>query len=59
MAALINTCNTCGYKAISHLGLVSPSWCDSLRLVDPTPLPCAASRQTAPCQRSRVPRPFL
>jgi hypothetical protein len=32
--------------AISHLARVSPSWWDSLRLIDATPLPCAASRQT-------------
>ena len=37
-------------KAISHLARVSPSWCDSLRLLDATPVPCAASRQTV--QRS-------
>jgi Transposase DDE domain len=33
-------------RAISHLARVSPSWCDSLRLLDATPLPCAASRET-------------
>jgi len=33
-------------KAISHLAQASPSWCDSLRLLDATPVPCAASRQT-------------
>jgi hypothetical protein len=33
-------------QAISHLAKVSPSWCDSLRLLDATPVPCAASRQT-------------
>jgi len=32
--------------AISHLARVSPSWCDSLRLIDATPVPCATSRQT-------------
>jgi hypothetical protein len=32
--------------AISHLARVSPSWCDSLRLLDATPVPCATSRQT-------------
>jgi hypothetical protein len=32
--------------AISHLAKASPSWCDSLRLLDATPVPCAASRQT-------------
>jgi Transposase DDE domain len=34
-------------QAISHLARVSPSWCDSLRLLDATPLPCGASRETA------------
>ena len=33
-------------QAISHLARVSPSWCDSLRLMDATPLPCGASRET-------------
>jgi hypothetical protein len=33
-------------QAISHLARSSPSWCDSLRLLDATPVPCAASRQT-------------
>ncbi len=33
-------------KAITHLARVSPSWCDSLRLLDATPVPCAASRET-------------
>jgi len=33
-------------RAISHLARVSPSWCDSLRLLDATPVPCAASRET-------------
>ena len=33
-------------KAISHLARSSPSWCDSLRLLGATPVPCAASRQT-------------
>jgi Transposase DDE domain len=32
--------------AISHLAKASPSWCDSLRLLDATPIPCAASRET-------------
>jgi hypothetical protein len=32
--------------AISHLARISPSWCDSLRLLDATPVPCAASRET-------------
>src|SRR5664280_2441054 len=33
-------------QAISHLARVSPSWCDRLRLIDATPLPCGASRET-------------
>ncbi len=33
-------------KAIAHLARVSPSWCDQLRLLDATPVPCAASRET-------------
>jgi Transposase DDE domain len=32
--------------AISHLARTSPSWWDSLRLIDATPIPCAASRAT-------------
>jgi hypothetical protein len=33
--------------AISHaLALASPSWCDQWRLLDATPVPCGASRQT-------------
>jgi hypothetical protein len=32
--------------AISHLARSSPSWCDPLRLLDATPVPCAASRET-------------
>lgn len=31
---------------LSHLARISPSWCDGLRLLDSTPVPCAASRQT-------------
>jgi DDE family transposase len=38
--------------AISHLARSSPSWCDSLRLLDATPVPCAASRQTV--RRSEI-----
>src|SRR5450759_122038 len=34
---------SCGAAARSR---VSPSWCDSLRLIDATPLPCGASRET-------------
>ena len=33
-------------QAITHLARVSPSWCDDLRLVDATPVPCGASRET-------------
>jgi hypothetical protein len=32
--------------AIRHLAMRSPSWDDGLRLLDATPLPCGASRQT-------------
>ena len=38
--------------AISHLARVSPSWCDSLRLLDATAVPCAASRETV--KRSEI-----
>lgn len=31
---------------LGHLARISPSWCDGLRLLDSTPVPCAASRQT-------------
>jgi DDE family transposase len=31
---------------IGHLARISPSFCDRLRLIDSTPVPCAASRQT-------------
>jgi len=33
--------------AITHLARVSPSWCDELRLIDATPVPCGMSRETA------------
>lgn len=33
-------------KAISRVARVSPSWCDELRLIDATPLPCGSSRET-------------
>ena len=33
-------------KATAHLARVSPSWCDQLRLIDATPIPCGASRET-------------
>ena len=32
--------------AIRHLAMAAPSWCDGLRLLDATPLPCGHSRQT-------------
>lgn len=32
--------------AITHLARVSPSWCDDLRLIDATPVPCGTSRET-------------
>jgi hypothetical protein len=32
--------------AIRHLAVRSPSWCDRFRLLDATPLPCGASRET-------------
>jgi Transposase DDE domain len=32
--------------AIRHLAKISPSWWDGLRLLDATPVPCGASRQT-------------
>ena len=32
--------------AITHLARVSPSWCDELRLIDATPVPCGSSRET-------------
>jgi hypothetical protein len=32
---------------IGHLARISPSFCDRLRLLDSTPVPCGASRQTA------------
>jgi len=31
---------------LGRLARVSPSWCDNLRLVDATPVPCGQSRQT-------------
>jgi hypothetical protein len=33
-------------RAINYLAFISPSFCDGLRLLDSTPVPCAASRQT-------------
>jgi hypothetical protein len=32
--------------AIQDLAVRTPSWWDQLRLVDSTPVPCAASRET-------------
>ena len=32
--------------ALADLATRSPSWCDGFRLLDATPLPCAASRET-------------
>ena len=34
-------------RVITHLALTSPSFCDNLRLLDSTPVPCGQSRQTA------------
>ena len=31
---------------LGHLARISPSWCDGLRLIDATPVPCGQSRQT-------------
>jgi len=33
-------------EVIGHLARVSPSFCDRLRLLDSTPVPCGASRET-------------
>jgi hypothetical protein len=33
-------------EAISHLAKISPSFCDRLRLLDSTPVPCGASRES-------------
>lgn len=33
-------------RVLGHLAYLSPSWCDGLRLLDSTPVPCAASRET-------------
>jgi hypothetical protein len=32
--------------AIGHLARQSPGWCDPVRLIDATPVPCGASRET-------------
>jgi hypothetical protein len=34
-------------RVIAHLAVSSPSFCDNLRLLDSTPVPCGQSRQTA------------
>ena len=34
-------------RVISHLAIASPSFCDNLRLLDSTPVPCGQSRETA------------
>jgi hypothetical protein len=34
-------------RVISHLAVSSPSFCDNLRLMDSTPVPCGQSRETA------------
>jgi hypothetical protein len=34
-------------RVITHLALTSPSFCDGLRLLDSTPVPCGQSRETA------------
>jgi hypothetical protein len=31
---------------LGHLARISPSWCDGLRLIDATPVPCGQSRET-------------
>ena len=33
-------------RCITHLALTSPSFCDGLRLLDSTPVPCGQSRET-------------
>ena len=33
-------------RVLRHLAYQTPSWCDPLRLLDATPLPCARSRET-------------
>ena len=34
-------------RVITHLAVASPSFCDNLRLLDSTPVPCGQSRETA------------
>jgi len=33
-------------RVLNAIAFCSPSWCDNIRLLDSTPVPCAASRQT-------------
>ncbi|MCA1698382.1 MAG: IS982 family transposase, partial [Actinobacteria bacterium] len=33
-------------RVLGYLARISPSWCDNLRLVDATPVPCGQSRET-------------
>jgi hypothetical protein len=33
-------------RSINYLAYLSPSWCDGLRLLDSTPVPCGRSRET-------------
>ena len=33
-------------RVLCYLARISPSWCDNLRLVDATPVPCGQSRET-------------
>lgn len=34
-------------RIITHLAIISPSFCDNLRLLDSTPVPCGRSREAA------------
>lgn len=34
-------------RTITYLAYISPSFCDGLRLLDSTPVPCGQSRETA------------
>ena len=43
-------------RVITHLAVNSPSFCDNLRLLDSTPVPCGQSRETARRARSCRPR---
>ena len=33
-------------RVLGYLARLSPSWCDGLRLIDATPVPCGQSRET-------------